>query len=192
MPGARRCSCTGVTCRSSRAAGRRRCRHAPAKPRSCRVFWARITTTRFCSTLLAHARLEPSDLAELVDRCRACQADLRAQAKPRGDRLFAERAGDLKKRIALYWASAGHLAALPPAKEQQPAKSQGARRPGSGKKARSPASPPTAQEGKSRRRWVSAHPSPAKTAARPSEAMNQGCHRLKLEPPIRAQATKVA
>ena len=80
------------------------------------------------------ARLEPGDLAELVDRSRACQADLRAQAKPRGDRLFAERAGDLKKRIALYWASAGHLAALPPAKEQQPAKSQGARRLGSGKR----------------------------------------------------------
>ena len=44
----------------------------------------------FVGTLDA-ARLGPADLATLVDRCRACQADLRAQAKPRGDGLFAER-----------------------------------------------------------------------------------------------------
>ena len=30
-PGARRCSCTGATCRCSRAAGRRRCRRAPSE-----------------------------------------------------------------------------------------------------------------------------------------------------------------
>ena len=78
------------------------------------------------------ACLEPADLATLTDRCRACQADLRAEAKPRGDRLFAERAGDLKERVTLYWASAGQLAALAPA-DQPPATRAGARQAGRGK-----------------------------------------------------------
>ena len=109
-PGARRCSCTGGTWRCCRAAGRRRCRRAPARPRSCRVCWARTTTTRCCWHSLeswTQLVIEPSDLTTLVERCRACQADLRAQAKPRGERLFAERADDLKERVTLYWTSAG-------------------------------------------------------------------------------------
>ena len=56
----------------------------------------------------------PADLATLTERCRSCQADLRAQARPRGERLFAERAGDLQERVTLYWTSAGRLAALAP------------------------------------------------------------------------------
>ena len=89
------------------------------------------------SVLLAFAgepgasRLEPGDLEALAERCRACQADLRAQAKPRGERLFAERPDDLKERVTLYWTSASRLAALAPAKEP-PAK--GPRQPGTGKK----------------------------------------------------------
>ncbi len=91
------------------------------------------------SVLLAFAgepgasRLEPADLEALAERCRACQADLRAQAKPRGERLFAERPDDLKERVTLYWTSANHLAALAPATEP-PAKSQGPRQQGTGKK----------------------------------------------------------
>ena len=75
------------------------------------------------SVLLAFAgepgssRLEPSDLEALAERCRTCQADLRALAKPRGERLFAEQPDDLKERVTLYWTSAGRLAALAPAKE---------------------------------------------------------------------------
>jgi hypothetical protein len=91
------------------------------------------------SVLLAFAgepgasRLEPADLEALAERCRACQADLRAQARPRGERLFAERPDDLKERVTLYWTSASRLAALAPAKEP-PAKSQGPRQPGTAKK----------------------------------------------------------
>jgi CHAD domain-containing protein len=91
------------------------------------------------SVLLAFAgepgasRLEPGDLAALADRCRACQADLRAQAKPRGERLFAERTDDLKERVTLYWTSASRLAALAPAKEP-PANRQGPRQQATGKK----------------------------------------------------------
>jgi hypothetical protein len=75
------------------------------------------------SVLLAFAgepgasRLEPGDLEALAERYRACQADLRAQAKPRGERLFAERPDDLKERVTLYWTSASRLANLAPAKE---------------------------------------------------------------------------
>jgi CHAD domain-containing protein len=91
------------------------------------------------SVLLAFAagegasRLEPQDIAALAERCRACQADLRAQARPRGERLFAERADDLKERVTLYWTSAGCLAAMAPAKDQEAAKSQGPRQRGSSK-----------------------------------------------------------
>ena len=91
------------------------------------------------SVLLAFAgepgvsRLEPGDLEALAERCRSCQTDLRAQAKPRGERLFAERPDDLKERVTLYWTSASSLAALSPAKEP-PAKSQGPRQPGTAKK----------------------------------------------------------
>ena len=35
-------------------------------------------------------------------------------------------------------------------------------------------------------------PSIEKQAANPNDAMNHGCHKLKLLPPIRAQVTKVA
>jgi CHAD domain-containing protein len=64
---------------------------------------------------LGESPVAPAALATLTERCRACQADLRAQARPRGERLFAERADDLKERVALYWTSAGRLAALAPA-----------------------------------------------------------------------------
>jgi hypothetical protein len=81
---------------------------------------------------LDEARIGPADLATLTERCRACQADLRAQAMPRGERLFAERADDLKERVTLYWTSAGRLAALAPA-EVAPTVGRGARPAPSGK-----------------------------------------------------------
>jgi hypothetical protein len=49
-----------------------------------------------------------------------CQAELRAAAAPRGERLFAERAEDLAERVTLYWASATSLAALAPADGRMP------------------------------------------------------------------------
>jgi CHAD domain-containing protein len=76
---------------------------------------------------LGESPVAPAALATLTERCRACQADLRAQARPRGERLFAERADDLKERVALYWTSAGRLAALAPA-DVAPMARRGARR----------------------------------------------------------------
>ena len=75
------------------------------------------------SILLALARehgasiLEPKDLGAIAALCRSCQAELRAAAKPRGERLFAESSRNLEKRMALYWTSAQSLAALAPAKD---------------------------------------------------------------------------
>jgi hypothetical protein len=63
------------------------------------------------------AMLEPEDLAALAALCRSCQAALRAAAKPRGERLFAEPASNLETRVALYWASAQRLADLEPTRD---------------------------------------------------------------------------
>jgi CHAD domain-containing protein len=65
----------------------------------------------------ARPRLEPQDVAALSALCRKCQAELRAEARPRGERLFAERADDLEKRVKLYWISANSLAALSPGEQ---------------------------------------------------------------------------
>jgi CHAD domain-containing protein len=66
--------------------------------------------------------LEPQDIEALATLCRSCQAELRAVAKPRGERLLAEPTGNLEERVALYWASAKGLAALAPAKDVAAAK----------------------------------------------------------------------
>ncbi len=60
----------------------------------------------------AGKHLEPGDLEALAKLCRTCQDELRAQARPRGERLFAERPEDLKERVHLYWTTAACLAAL--------------------------------------------------------------------------------
>jgi hypothetical protein len=54
--------------------------------------------------------LEPGDLEALTALCTSCQAKLRAAARPRGDRLFAEPVKNLESRMALYWRSAQCLA----------------------------------------------------------------------------------
>jgi hypothetical protein len=41
-------------------------------------------------------------------------------------------------------------------------------------------------------RSANAHPSIANPAAHPNDAMNHGCHRLKLVPPSSADAAKLA
>ncbi len=75
------------------------------------------------SVLLAFAgeqatpRIEPRELAALSQLCRVCQGELRAAAKPRGDRLLAARPEDLKAHVKLYWTSAACLAALAPAED---------------------------------------------------------------------------
>jgi CHAD domain-containing protein len=67
--------------------------------------------------------LSPDAHAELVRLCRVCQSELRDLARPRGARLFAEPAGDLTARLAVYWSAAEHLSALnPPAKPDRPAR----------------------------------------------------------------------
>src|SRR5215470_6285300 len=68
------------------------------------------------AVLLASARergkaiLTPGDLEALTALCTSCQGELRAAARPRGDRLFAEPVKNLESRIALYWRSAQCLA----------------------------------------------------------------------------------
>lgn len=46
---------------------------------------------------------------KLVGHCGAWQAGLRDLAKPRGARLFAEPAGDLSRRVMLYWSAAEEM-----------------------------------------------------------------------------------
>jgi CHAD domain-containing protein len=60
----------------------------------------------------AGKHLGPEDVEGLVKLCRTCQDELRAQAKPRGERLFVERPDDLRDRVHLYWTNAACLAAL--------------------------------------------------------------------------------
>jgi hypothetical protein len=82
------------------------------------------------SILLAFARergasiLEPQDIEALTALCRSCQAELRAAAKPRGERLLAEPTSNLEERVELYWTSAQSLAALAPAKVASAARQQ--------------------------------------------------------------------
>jgi CHAD domain-containing protein len=82
------------------------------------------------SILLAFARergasiLEPQDIEALTALCRSCQAELRAAAKPRGERLLAEPTSNLEERVELYWISAQSLAALAPANVASAARQQ--------------------------------------------------------------------
>lgn len=64
------------------------------------------------------AILAPKDLQALTALCRSCQSELRAAARPRGERLFAEPASNLEERVSLYWTSAQCLATLEPAKDR--------------------------------------------------------------------------
>lgn len=64
------------------------------------------------------AVLDADELAALTTTGRAMQDDLRALAKPRGVRLFAESAGELRERMELYWAAARDLFVLAPPKEK--------------------------------------------------------------------------
>jgi len=66
----------------------------------------------------AGSAVEAEDLAAVAALSRTCQDELRAAAKPRGERLFAEPAANLEQRVSLYWRSAQKLAALAPAQDQ--------------------------------------------------------------------------
>jgi hypothetical protein len=91
--------------------------------------------------------LSPGDAAALVQQCRTSQAELRELARPRGERLFVERASDLSARMAHYWTAASRLSSLVPAdgsagqavKPEAPApkKPARARRPGASAQAAS-------------------------------------------------------
>jgi len=59
----------------------------------------------------------PDDPAALAQLCRSCQSDLRDLAKPYGDRLFAERPGDLSESVERYWSAARRLSTLAPCME---------------------------------------------------------------------------
>lgn len=101
------------------------------------------------AVLVAFARAQPegtldaAGLASLVELCRGRQADLRAEARLRGERLLAERADDLKDRVTLYWSSARGLADLRPSKDAAPNGDGKARQraPGRLRQARAPRKP---------------------------------------------------
>jgi len=88
------------------------------------------------------AVLADNELAALTAIGRAVQEELRALAKPRGARLFAEPASDLRERLVLYWAAARDLSAQTASKEnaEKGLKTVGARR---GAQAASRGSPPS-------------------------------------------------
>ena len=58
--------------------------------------------------------LTREDIDAIAALCRSCQAEIRALAEPRGARLFAEPAEELRRRIEAYWSSAGRLAECSP------------------------------------------------------------------------------
>jgi hypothetical protein len=72
----------------------------------------------------ARSHLDPTEISAIAALCRSCQAELRAAAKPRGERLFAEPTDNLERRLKLYWTSAERLAALAPATEDAPARGE--------------------------------------------------------------------
>ena len=79
------------------------------------------------SVLLAFARgkecshLSAPDLAALTAACLAAQGQIRDVAKLHGERLFADRPGQLSKRILRYWKAAEGLSSLlPPVQEPSP------------------------------------------------------------------------
>ena len=64
--------------------------------------------------------LTREDKAAINRLCRSCQAEIRAQAEPRGTRLFAEPAEELRRRIEAYWSSACRLAECQPEERPPP------------------------------------------------------------------------
>jgi CHAD domain-containing protein len=63
--------------------------------------------------------LSAEDLAALAASGQSLQADLRQQARPRGKRLFAEKAGELSERVAHYWSAARDLREVAAAREEK-------------------------------------------------------------------------
>jgi hypothetical protein len=74
------------------------------------------------------AELGRDHLASVAALCRLRQDELRARAKPRGERLFAEGEESFRQRVALYWSSATHLSGLSAAEEPEAAASPPAKR----------------------------------------------------------------
>jgi len=66
--------------------------------------------------------LTREDVAAIGTLCRSCQTEIRVLAEPRGARLFAEPAEDLRRRIEAYWSSASRLAECTP--EERPTASR--------------------------------------------------------------------
>ena len=64
------------------------------------------------------AVLSEEELATLATTGRSIQDELRDLAKPRGTRLFAETASDLREHMALYWSAAATCPRLAPRGER--------------------------------------------------------------------------
>ncbi|MBX9589312.1 MAG: CHAD domain-containing protein [Hyphomonadaceae bacterium] len=74
------------------------------------------------------AVLAADELAALGSMGRTIQDELRRVAQPRGARLFAEPAADLRERLALYWSAACDLTALAPPNDNGGRKTRASRK----------------------------------------------------------------
>ena len=63
------------------------------------------------------AVLSEDELEALTKLCHSLQQELRQEARPRGARLFAEPASNMRERMEFYWSAARDLSALAPLRE---------------------------------------------------------------------------
>jgi CHAD domain-containing protein len=61
--------------------------------------------------------LSEGELEALTKLCRSLQDELRKESRPRGARLFAEPASNMRERMEFYWSAARDLSALAPPRE---------------------------------------------------------------------------
>ena len=106
-------SSTGARCVSSRAPGRR---YFAARAKAARELSDLLGQDHDCAVLKAYLEdrtrcaLSAKDASRFASPCRARQKELRRLARPRGERLYVERAGDLAQRVHGYWQAARDIA----------------------------------------------------------------------------------
>jgi CHAD domain-containing protein len=85
--------------------------------------------------------LTRDDMAAIGSLCRSWQTEIRGLAEPRGARLFAEPAEELRRRIEAYWSSAGRLVECAGPEERPPPRRKPA---AAGRRTRRRKTPPAA------------------------------------------------
>ena len=186
--GASACSCTGATWRCCRGAGPRRCPRAPARQRSSPGCWGRITTTRSCWRWPGSA-VHRSSSPRTSRRSRRCATRARSSSGPRPSRAARGCSPSRRATSRSAWRSTGRRPSAWPhcSRPRSGCRQAGAERKGQERALSQALSEPARASDPPAPTRASQNP-----AANPNDAMNHGCHRLKLVPPSRAQVTKVA